>query len=195
MNANIDISNVVLKTERLILRPFRLSDLDDFYEYAKVDGVGQMAGWLPHKNKDESLEILNRFVSKKRTFAICFNNKVIGSLGIEEYRLEDKLTEFYDYRGRELGFVLSKEYWGRGIMPEAGNAVIDYLFNELDLDFLLCNHFVFNNRSRRVQEKLGFKPYRKLMCKTSYGTEEEGILNLLINPKKDIKFNFSHPES
>ena len=80
-------------------------------------------------------------------------------------------------------------------MPEAGNAVIDYLFNELDLDFLLCNHFVFNNRSRRVQEKLGFKPYRKLMCKTSDGTEEEGILNLLINPKKDIKFNFSHPES
>ena len=51
MNATIDISNTVLKTERLILRPWRQEDLDDFYEYAKVDGVGQMAGWLPHESK------------------------------------------------------------------------------------------------------------------------------------------------
>lgn len=39
MNELIDISNVVLKTERLILRPFTLEDLNDFYEYARVDGV------------------------------------------------------------------------------------------------------------------------------------------------------------
>ena len=44
MNIKIDISNVILKTDRLILRPWRLTDLDDFYEYAKVEGVGQMAG-------------------------------------------------------------------------------------------------------------------------------------------------------
>ena len=44
MNAKIDISNVVIKTERLLLRPWRKSDLDDFYHYARVDGVGQMAG-------------------------------------------------------------------------------------------------------------------------------------------------------
>ena len=56
MNAEIDITCVVLKTSRLLLRPWKMSDLDDFYEYAKVDGVGQMAGWLPHKNKEESSE-------------------------------------------------------------------------------------------------------------------------------------------
>ena len=39
MNKEIDISNVTLKTERLLLRPWRLTDLDDFYEYASVDGV------------------------------------------------------------------------------------------------------------------------------------------------------------
>ena len=63
MNSPIDISNVVLKTERLVLRPWRLSDLDDFYEYASVDGVGEMAGWPHHKSKDDSLVILKR---KKR---------------------------------------------------------------------------------------------------------------------------------
>ena len=48
MNAKIDISNVILKTNRLILRPWRLEDLDDFYEYASVEGVGEMAGWKHH---------------------------------------------------------------------------------------------------------------------------------------------------
>ena len=48
MNADIDLSNVVLKTERLILRPWKETDLDDFYEYASVDGVGVMAGWNRH---------------------------------------------------------------------------------------------------------------------------------------------------
>ena len=62
MNIKIDISNVVLKTERLVLRPWGKEDLDDFYEYAKVDGVGQMAGWLPHENREKSLMILNMFI-------------------------------------------------------------------------------------------------------------------------------------
>ena len=39
------------------------------------------------------------------------NHKVIGSLGIEYYGLEDKLTEFDGYKGREIGYVLSKDYW------------------------------------------------------------------------------------
>lgn len=41
MNAPIDISSITLKTPRLTLRPWRQSDLEDFYEYASVDGVGQ----------------------------------------------------------------------------------------------------------------------------------------------------------
>ena len=65
------------------------------------------------------------------------SGKVIGSFGINEYGLEDKLTEFDGYRGREIGFVLSKDYWGRGLMPEAVSAVMNYLFDELDFDFEL----------------------------------------------------------
>ncbi len=85
MNAEIDISNVVLRTERLILRPWRESDLDDFFEYASVDGVGEMAGWSHHKTKEETQAILTAFISGKKTFAIECGGKVIGSLGIEKY--------------------------------------------------------------------------------------------------------------
>ena len=50
MNRKIDITGTVLTADRLTLRPWRESDLNDFYEYASVDGVGQMAGWNPHCN-------------------------------------------------------------------------------------------------------------------------------------------------
>lgn len=95
MNAEIDISQVTLQTDRLILRSWKESDLEDFYEYAKVDGVGQMAGWLPHKDREESAKILQLFISEKKTFAIEYDGKVIGSLGIELYD-EKKFPEFQE---------------------------------------------------------------------------------------------------
>ncbi len=197
MNAEFFIKGKTIETERLILRAFEEKDLDDFYEYAKVEGVGEMAGWYHHKNKEESLFILNMFIEGDKTFALCLkeNNKVIGSIGVEQYGLEDKLSEFFDYQGREIGYVLSKDYWGQGLMVEAVSAVITYLFEDCDLDFLTCGYFVFNRQSKRVQEKLGFKPYRKLVMDTRMGTKEEAILNLLINPHKNIKFVYSHPET
>ena len=197
MNVNFKINGIEIETERLVLRAFKQSDLDDFYEYAKVEGVGEMAGWKHHASKEESQQILNSFIKHDKTFAIVLkdNNKVIGSLGIEEYGMEHALSEFFDYNGREIGYVLSKDYWGNGLMPEAVKAVINYLFNELNIDFLTCGYYVFNNQSQRVQEKCGFKPYRKLMMETRFGTKEPGILNLLLNPYKNIKLVFSHPET
>ena len=197
MNAIFTVNGKVIETERLILRAFRESDLADFYEYASVKGVGEMAGWKHHKSIGESAEILDRFINEDKTFAICLkeSGKVIGSLGIEKYGLEEKLTEFDGYLGREIGFVLSRDYWGKGFMPEAVGAVMAYLFDELNFDFLLCGYYNFNAQSKRVQEKCGFVPYRKLAMDTRMGTTEEGTLNLIINPKKSIKFNFSHPET
>lgn len=197
MNANFEIGELVIETERLILRSFKQSDLHDFNEYASVSGVGEMAGWKHHETIEKTQEILDMFIEEDKTFAIVFkkNNKVIGSLGVEKYGLEEKLTEFNSYYGREIGYVLSKDYWGKGIMPEAVGAVISYLFNDLNLDFLTCGYYDFNNQSKRVQEKCGFKPYRKLVMDTRLGTKESGVLNLLINPNKNISLVFSHPET
>lgn len=197
MNAEFHLNGKIIETDRLILRPFEQADLDDFFEYASVEGTGEMAGWHHHQDKQKSKEILDLFISEDKTFAVCLrqSGKVIGSLGVENYGMEDKLTEFFGYRGREIGYVLSRDYWGQGLMTEAVRAVIDYLFNECDLDFLTCGYYDFNSRSRRVQEKCGFRPYRKLVMDTRMGTKEPGVLNLMTNPKKDIRFVFSHPET
>ena len=112
MNKEIDITGVTLKTDRLILRPWRESDLNDFYEYANVDGVGQMAGWNPHRNVEESKTILSHFIEGKHVFALEYQGKVIGSLGVEEYN-EENYPELDSLKGREIGYVLSKAYWGQ----------------------------------------------------------------------------------
>lgn len=57
---------------------------------------------------------------------------------------------------RELGYVLSEKYWGRGIMPEAAEAVLRFAFEELGLSKVTVGHFPFNMQSKRVIEKLGF---------------------------------------
>lgn len=197
MNAEFKIKGKIIESERLTLRAFEEKDLEDFFEYASVSGVGEMAGWRHHENKEETKAILDLFMKEDKVFAICLksNGKVIGSLGVEKYGLEEVLTEFSELKGREIGYVLSKEYWGKGLMPEALKAMIEYLFNDCDLDFLICGYYDKNNQSKRVQEKCGFKAYRKLVFDTKMGTRETGVLNLLLNEKKNIKLRFSHPET
>lgn len=158
MNVPVDISNVIIETERLILRPWKREDLNDFYEYASANGVGQMAGWNPHKSKEESQEILNMFIAHKKTFALELrkNKKIIGSIGLEEIAI-DIGEPYTSLGGREIGYVLSKEYWGQGIMPEAVTSVMDYCFKDLNCEFLQCSHAFENDQSKRVIEKVGFQ--------------------------------------
>lgn len=179
MIAPVDVTNIRIETERLVLRPWRESNVADFFEYASVDGVGQMCGWLPHKDLEESKTILGLFIRDKKTLALELkeNSKVIGSIGLEEREGEPSVPE--GTMGRELGYVLNKDYWGRGLMPEAVKAVIDYCFQELDFDWLTCGHFVWNDQSRRVVEKCGFRYVKDIIHHTRFGTEEPTKLYIM----------------
>ena len=152
MNAPIDISAVVLQTERLTLRPWRETDLEDFYAYASVDGVGQMAGWTPHKDKAESQSILSRFIAGKHVFALEHRGRVIGSLGLHKDEKRPGVPGV-----KMVGYVLAKDSWGQGRMTEAVKEVMRYAFEEEGLRMLTVYHFPWNDRSRRVIEKCGFR--------------------------------------
>lgn len=187
MIAPVDVTNIRIETDRLILRAWRETDLEDFYEYASVDGVGQRCGWLPHKDIEESGKILAIFMEEKKTFALELkeNGKVIGSVGLETRDADLGIPE--ELQGREIGYVLNKDYWGRGLMPEAVKAVIDCCFMELDFDWLTCGHFIWNDQSRRVVEKCGFQYIKDVVHHTRFGTEEATKLYLLENTKKIIR--------
>ena len=182
MNAPVDVTNIRIETERLILRPWTRDDLQELFAYASVDGVGEMAGWNHHRSLDESERILSSFIAHKKTFALEFKETgtVIGSLGLEPRDEDAGLPE--KLRGREIGYVLSKDHWGRGLMPEAVKAVIDLCFEELKFDYLTCGHFDHNDRSRRVVEKSGFQFLKNVVTPTARGIDEPGKLYVLYNP-------------
>lgn len=145
-----------LETNRLILRPWQLSDAEDLYEYAKINLVGPNAGWPPHQSIEESIEILKKSVNNKSVYAIQLKteNKVIGGIGIHERQPDDKLKHL---KQREIGYVLNPKYWGNGFVPEATHRLIKFSFEKLDLDLLWCGHYSDNFKSKRVNEKCGFK--------------------------------------
>ena len=145
-----------LETERLKLRGWKESDSKDLFEYASSDMVGPNAGWKPHKDENESKEIIKMFIEGGDAYAIELKseNKVIGSIGIHKRSPDDNLK---DLKQRELGFVLNPKYWGNGYIPEAVECMIEYGFKDMDLDLIWCGHYDFNERSKRVCQKCGFK--------------------------------------
>lgn len=144
------------KTERLLLRPWRAEDAADLYRYAKDPAVGPMAGWPAHKSAEESLAIIRNVLCGAERYAICEkeNETAIGSI---ELRLNGHtdMTERDDEC--EMGFWLGQPFWGRGYMPEAARALLRRAFEELGMQTVWCGYYDGNEKSKRTQEKIGFR--------------------------------------
>lgn len=147
---------MTLETERLILRPWEESDAKTLYEYAKDDRVGPIAGWPPHTSVENSREIIRGVLSAPETYAVCLkeDQKAIGSIGLM-VGLQSNLS-LPDTEG-EIGYWIGVPFWGQGLIPEAVREMIRRGFADLRLETLWCGWFEGNDKSRRVQEKCGFK--------------------------------------
>lgn len=141
-----------LQTARLLLRPFRHSDLSAFYAYACSPLVGPDAGWPPHQNREASRLVLDSFIREDEVWAIQLqqNEAPIGSIGLHA-------DPKRDYEGaRMLGYALGDRYWGHGYATEAAREVIRFAFLVQHIQLLSLYHYAYNDRSRRVAEKCGF---------------------------------------
>ncbi len=145
-----------LETERLILRPWMESDAESLYKYAKDPDVGPIAGWPPHTSVENSREIIRDVLSADETYAVCLkkDNKAIGSIGLMIGN--ESNLELPDAEG-EIGYWIGVPFWGQGLIPEAVKELQRYGFEELKLQKIWCGYFDGNIKSKRVQEKCGFK--------------------------------------
>lgn len=150
---------MLLETERLYLRTIDENDIEDIYEYSKEKNVGPNAGWKPHENLEETINIAKQiFINQEGVFGIVTkeNNKMIGSIGI----INDPKRE--NDKSRMLGYAISEKYWKKGIMTEAVQKVIEYGFVDLKLDLISAYCYPFNMRSKRILEKNNFQYEGKL---------------------------------
>ena len=146
---------MILKTPRLILRRWQETDAESLYEYAKNPNVGPIAGWPPHKDLEESLNIIRTVFGGAECYAICLkeDNRAIGAI-------ELKLNGTTDMTDRddecELGYWIGQPFWGNGYMPEAAKELLRHGFEDLDMKTIWCGYYEGNSKSKRVQEKVGF---------------------------------------
>ena len=142
-----------IETERLLLRPFRESDAEAFFECCQNPNIGNNAGWKPHGSLEESQEILRSvFISQSGIWAIILkeDGRLIGSVGI----IPDPKRE--NPQARMLGYWLDESHWGKGYMTEAVQSVLDYGFNTLQLNLITANCYPHNERSQQVLKRHGF---------------------------------------
>ena len=146
----------MLKTERLILRSFRDTDTEDLYAYAQDPRVGPIAGWPVHGSLEETREIIRTVFAVPHVFALELREtgRVVGSAGLVG---RHPAGEFPDCPDDEIGYALSPACWGRGLVPEAVGAVLEYSFTKLGLHRVWCGHYAGNWRSDRVIRKCGFR--------------------------------------
>ena len=145
-----------LITERLILRPWEESDAESLYEYAKDPQVGPIAGWPPHISVEDSRQIIKSVLAVNETYAICKrqDNRAIGSIGL--MRGEQSNLDIPEDEG-EIGYWIGVPFWGQGYVPEAVRELIRHGFEDLKLNRIWCGYFEGNDKSKRVQEKCGFR--------------------------------------
>lgn len=146
-----------LETERLILRKFAMEDAEEvFANWTSDPEVTKFLKWSTHPSVDYTKEIISKWITgyesnKCYQWAIILKeiNKPIGSIAV--VRLNENT------KSAELGYCMGTKWWGKGIMPEAGQAVIKYLFEEIGLNRVAAVHAKPNPKSGRVMQKLGMK--------------------------------------
>lgn len=111
----------------------------------------------PHTSVENSREIIRTVLSAPETFAVCLkeSGKPVGSIGFHRNDLAEDDDEY------ELGYWIGKPYWGQGLIPEAAREMLRYAFEGLGMNRIWCGYYDGNEKSRRVQEKLGFVYQRK----------------------------------
>ena len=147
---------MLLETERLILRRWEKNDAESLYEYAKDPDVGPIAGWPAHRSIEESRDVIKNVFNGKEAYAICLktDNRAIGAIELQLNGHTD-MTERDDEC--ELGYWLGKPFWGQGIVPEAVKEMLRHAFEEIGMTTVWVGYYEGNAKSKRVQEKCGFR--------------------------------------
>ncbi len=176
MNVETVFSHLpMLETERLKLRKITLDDISEIYSYASDEEVSKFLTWETHRSVTDTKAFVEYAINQ-------YKNKQLAPWGIEckENRefigTIDFISWKVNHRVAEIGYVISKEYWGKGITTEAVKEVVKFGFKQMDLVRIQAQCFTENQASARVLEKAG------LVC--------EGILRKAMYIKgnhRDIK--------
>lgn len=146
-----------VRTERLVLRPFRESDLDRYHDALVQPEVVASLGWTGPPSRDDAWEQMAVFLGQwelrgtgQWALEEQATGRLVGRAGLHR-------PQRVDWPGLEVGWTLHPDAWGRGYATEAGRAAIDYAFDVLDSDEVVSIIAATNTRSQAVAARLGLQ--------------------------------------
>ncbi|MCK4907727.1 MAG: GNAT family N-acetyltransferase [Spirochaetes bacterium] len=145
-----------IKTDRLLLRPFELSDAPQVKELAGDKAISDTTLNIPYPYEDGMAEEWisthqPKFEAEERVdcaIVLKSTQELIGAIGL----IIDK-----KFNRADLGYWVAKEYWNHGYCTEAARAILDYAFDKLKLHKITAIHIARNPASGKVMEKIGMK--------------------------------------
>lgn len=151
------IGTIRLETDRLILRQFIINDAEAMFKnWTSDDEVTKYLAWPTHKTVEMSLDYINYCMKGYETLAfyqwgieIKDTQELIGNISVV------KVNEELD--SLELGWVIGKDFWGKGYTAEAAKKMVDVLFDQVGANCIYALHDVNNPNSGRVMQKIGMK--------------------------------------
>jgi [ribosomal protein S5]-alanine N-acetyltransferase len=145
-----------LTTSRLLLRKFKRTDVHDVFAYASDPEVALYTVWEQHRDLKTTRQFVSTVLKAYRQghpapWAIVLRKtgKLIGAIVLRNWS--------FAHSRAEVGYVLSREYWGKGYVTEALNAVLAFGFSEMELHRIEAKAVPENRGSTRVMEKAGMK--------------------------------------
>lgn len=146
----------VLETNRLVLRKIRMHDSNDVFAWSSDERVSRYVLWDAHRTVADSKNYIRYLRHLYRSglpsswaLELKETGRVIGTIGLMWYSAVNNSAE--------IGYSLSAEYWNRGLMTEAVQAVLDFCFDTLKLNRVEAQYDIRNTASGRVMEKCGLR--------------------------------------
>jgi ribosomal-protein-alanine N-acetyltransferase len=145
-----------LSTPRLVLRALRLTDLDDLYAYGSDPEIDRFTPWIHYTSREEARENLGEFLAE-------YEQHGMGAWGIE-HRADQRLIGITNLsrphpmnRRVELGYTISRAYWGQGYATEAVQALIRFGLDQMHLVRIEAVCLPEHQASARVMQKAGMQ--------------------------------------
>lgn len=164
---------MMIKTERLLLRPFDCNDLDIVMELYCDDEIMKYMPY-PVLDREGARDLLNRFVTGWEIDPQINYEMAVILRETDETIGRAEITRYFEEDSAMIGWVLKKSAWGKGYATEIANALIKYCFCELQIHraFALCHPD--NTASWKVMEKCGMHREAHFIQKCKY-TKADGI--------------------
>lgn len=143
-------NEVIIETDRLLLRPIRTSDADDVFEWTGDAVVNRYMPYPLYTNADD----VKKWIASLRddhiefVFVLKSENKVIGAGSVHDTGGDGVY---------ELGYNLNRKYWNKGYATEAAKAMLKWAHDELDIHEFKACHATANAASGKVLKKCGFE--------------------------------------